>query len=351
MSATIFNPTSLPTAPQPFLLPLYPNPSVSPKMRLTSKLMQRKKRGGAADTESTGGTEMAGAKKKSLKLHEKKQSHPCPLLAITPEIRMQIFTLLENIPDHESDEDRQRARQYDGFSKTRKSLLLTCRQLNVEFTPHFYRSTTFCLRHIHHTPRDFFQMVDKLDAVKVKNIRHLEYRNRQYQPTDFAVMDELCRWISCADLHLETLNVVHGDYVSRSILRAPIAMAMSLLDLDRPVPMPNMNWTPFAAARWRFVAPYCYGVHFRIFETDMTEWLMRGATVTRERGKDGFRVFFRREHGVADRLVTNPPEPAPPPEFVGPYGPTLAGVLCPLVPPKLDENGKESPPRRRIRLD
>ncbi|EXJ94806.1 hypothetical protein A1O1_03204 [Capronia coronata CBS 617.96] len=302
-------------------------------MRLTRKLVERKKGSVAADAES--------------------EPQSSPFLKVGAEIRLLVYKLLENLPDHDGDTDRQQTKQYDGFSKTRKSLLLTCRQINVEFTPHFYRSTTFSLRYQNHTPNEFYKLLRTMHPAKVGNIRHLEYRNRQYRPTDFAVLEDMPQLLARAGLHLETFNVVHGDYVSSSILRAPLAMAILVLDLDRPMPSPDMSWTTFDHSAWGSVARPSYAVKFRIFEHEVTYELMRDAAIRREHGPSGFRILFRRKRGVADYLAVHPPV-RPKVVFVD-DGPTLAGVLWPLVPrrpdPVVGEDGKPVARRRQLRLD
>ncbi|EXJ88821.1 hypothetical protein A1O3_01885 [Capronia epimyces CBS 606.96] len=325
-------------------------------MRLSRVLAERKKRSGAAGAG-------AGA--------ETETTTPSSFfLAMAPEIRIQVYELLEQMADHDGDQDRDRAQHYNGFSKTRKSLLLTCRQINQEFTPYFYRSTTFCLRFMNHSPRDFYALLSSMDAVKVQNLRHVEYRNRQYIPSDFAVLEDMAARLARAGVHLATFNVVHGDYLSTSILRAPLALAVLLIDRNRnrnrngtgtqnrnrtrdrtrAVPSPNMNWTTFDRADWPAVVRHSYGTQFTLFEHAVLARLMPDAVVRRERGPSacGFRVLFRRPAALVDFLANNPPV-APAVQYVD-EGPTLAGVLWPLVPPRRGPDGKPIP-RRRIRLD
>jgi hypothetical protein len=107
-------------------------------------------------------------------------------LNLPPEVRVLVYDLLEAVPDHSGDADRHRRRHYDGWAKTRKSLRLVCRQIENEWTPHFFRSTTFCMgtHYEEHTPRNFQELLAGFGRDKILDIRHLDLRvSRATGPT------------------------------------------------------------------------------------------------------------------------------------------------------------------------
>ncbi|KAG9780386.1 hypothetical protein KCU88_g3731, partial [Aureobasidium melanogenum] len=282
---------------------------------------------------------------------KKKESSPFPFLDLPSDIRIRVYDLLRDIPEHEGELDRHKKNKYHGFSKTRKSLLLTCKQINIEFTPHFFRSTTFCIRPSGpHTPDEFHRLLLDMDVAKLNNIRHIEYRNRKFKREDFDQLDKLRDYLLGAKLHLQTLNIVHGDYASRlrPYLRGPVALAYRVAHADRTLPAPNMNWAPFLGLEWGEVLSSLYpAVQFYFFEVSVYTRIMPQAEVLREYehkgdgafirdGTGGFRLAFRRHRRDVDWWAVRFPVteyPTPIDQDYLPDGPTLTGVLGPLVPP------------------
>ncbi|EXJ92158.1 hypothetical protein A1O3_00708 [Capronia epimyces CBS 606.96] len=111
------------------------------------------------------------------------------LLDLPAEARLQIYNCFTPVPPRdfdELDEAADTARQL--LVEARKNLTLVCRQITEEWTPMFYRSTTFVVNHLkprhisvnlkecRATPQAFADMFLKnLDTYKLRNIVRLAY--------------------------------------------------------------------------------------------------------------------------------------------------------------------------------
>lgn len=235
-------------------------------------------------------------------------------LDLPAELRVEVYDLLEAVPDHSTDTDHSRPNEYHGFAKTRKSLLLTCRQINVEFTPHFFRSTTFCLRFATNTPRDFIALLSTFPHAKTVNIRHVEYRKNTFASTalpwprrlvarfqerkaqqgseDFHSLMALFDLVAGSmlghrqpTLHLSTLNIVHSPFED-FYYRCPKSGPPTFLWDD---------WTQIGLSESLSNA-------WAPIDNSVLVPAMKSQPVRRERPsyRTGFRVFYRRDKATLD---------------------------------------------------
>ncbi|KAI1609973.1 hypothetical protein EDD36DRAFT_422045 [Exophiala viscosa] len=279
-----------------------------------------------------------------VKRKRKGRTSPFPFLDLPAEIRKKVYDILEDVVDHSSDKDQHKRNEYDGFAKTRKALRLTCKTVNDEFTPHFFRSTTFCMRFEKHTPGEFVAFVKCLAPEKVFNIRHLEYRALEFpyssrslsslipkgflmfrhndahsgrvllaecwrnmdvralneifqqvtnilppRPDDMDMDEEECwteRVIQQCErpwLHLETLNIVHSPFNR-------FEWALQGSDHGGPRPFRLLDW-------WNIGLPDRKVGLWALWEGGLLRLGMLGRPVRREicPGTFGFRLFFRKD--------------------------------------------------------
>ncbi|EXJ73781.1 uncharacterized protein A1O5_03543 [Cladophialophora psammophila CBS 110553] len=244
-------------------------------------------------------------------------------LDLCMDIRAQIYSILEAIPDHSSDDATDFPKGYDGWSKTRKSLLFVCRQVHNEFAPYFLRSTTIRLEYWRRTPELFSEFLATLDPIKVINIRHLEYRvfppriaadmfadvpiglfgvllpSFRVLPFDHEAENySLSRLYGrfTGVLHLETFDVIRSPFVYN-----PIRAILPVDDFRNAHSVPRATMDLSTGWLWWSLEQY------------LSEHVMQDSYVVRTQGLERFdrsynnnntaRLFFRKSRGQLQKEV------------------------------------------------
>lgn len=229
------------------------------------------------------------------------------------EIRQKIYEIIGESVDKPSSDAKHLSSKKKEWARGRKSFLLTCRQVNDEFTPHFFQSTRICLEYSgKRTPAEFAKFLASMSPHKALKIRHLEYR------------------ICAFDQYGRILEIPDGLFFGRRT--SPEAERMWMVKLKSQLPAlrrylcletleivrhlhadflhdtePDWEAEPFPVFDWLNFQKFHFEIGTKWFDLEWELWryLMHSSEVVRQRSIDGsgVRLFYTKPEPKLRREV------------------------------------------------